>query len=85
MGPRTDLPYWLPPSADLTVHLLGEARSDWLLSHMRARWAGDGYASVESALWDRGGRLVAHAAQVMFLVFPDGSPRGPDRLPADLR
>lgn len=26
-GPRT----WYPPSADLTVHLFGEARSEWLL------------------------------------------------------
>ena len=85
MGPRMDLPNWLPPSADLTVHLLAEARSEWVLSHMKARWAGEGYASVECALWDRGGRLVAHASQVMFLVFPDGPPTGADRLPTDLR
>ena len=83
MGPERQ--EWLPPSADLTVHLFGDARSAWLLSHMRARWAGDGYASVECALWDEGGRLVAHASQVMFLVFPDGPPTGDDRLPADLR
>jgi acyl-CoA thioesterase len=76
---------WMPPSADLTVHLFDDARSDWLLSHLRARWAGDGYASVECALWDRGGRLVAHATQVMFLVFPEGPPTGADRFPADQR
>lgn len=81
-GPRT----WYPPSADLTVHLLGEARSDWLLAHLRARRATAGYASVETALWDPSDRsLVAHAAQVMFLVFPDGPPAGADRLPADQR
>jgi hypothetical protein len=28
---------------------------------------------------------VAHAAQVMFLSFPDGPPEGDDRLPLDQR
>jgi acyl-CoA thioesterase len=81
-GPRT----WFPPSADLTVHLFGEARSEWLLASLRARRATAGYASVETALWDPTDRsLVAHAAQVMFLVFPEGAPTGADRLPADQR
>ena len=34
MGP--DQPDWYPPSADLTVHLFGEPRSEWLLGHLRA-------------------------------------------------
>ena len=83
MGPGR--PDFYPPSADLTVHLLDVATGPWLLSHMRARRATDGYASVECALWDRGGTLVAHAAQVMFLRFPDGGPEGDLRFPADQR
>jgi acyl-CoA thioesterase len=84
MGPGQ--PDWYPPSADLTVHVLGEARSGWLLAHLHARRATAGYASVESALWDPTDRsLVAHAAQVMFLSFPDGPPAGDQRLPADQR
>jgi acyl-CoA thioesterase len=84
MGPGQ--PEWYPPSADLTVHLLGEARSDWLLGHLHARRATEGYASVEVALWDpTGPALVAHAAQVMFLSFPDGPPTGDQQLPADQR
>jgi acyl-CoA thioesterase len=83
MGPGT--PAFAPPSADLTVHLLDEATGPWLLSHMRARRATDGYASVECALWDQGGTLVAHAAQLMFLRFYGEPPEGHLRLPADQR
>jgi acyl-CoA thioesterase len=75
----------LPPSADLTVHLLAEARSEWLLGHLRARWAGEGYASVEMAGWDQTGQLVAHAAQIMILTFPDGPPTPEQRVPLDQR
>jgi acyl-CoA thioesterase len=78
MGPG--VPYWFPPSADLTVHLLGDAGPDWLLSHNLARWAGDGYASVEMTLWDRD-RLVAYATQMMFFSFPDGPPSAAQRRP----
>ena len=42
MGPG--LPMWFGPSADMTVHVLGRATSEWLLAHNRARHAGDGYA-----------------------------------------
>jgi acyl-CoA thioesterase len=77
---------WYPPSADLTVHLFDDARSDWVLAHLRARRATEGYASVEAALWDpTGPTLVAHATQVMFLSFPGGPPTGVHRLPADQR
>jgi hypothetical protein len=45
-----------------------------LFAHQRARHAGDGYASVESALWDPSGddgpALVAYATQVMLFTFP---------------
>ena len=84
MGP--DQPEWYPPSADLTVHLFGEPRSEWVLAHLRARRAGAGFASIETALWDPTDRsLVAHAAQVMYLVFPDEPPTGDARFPPDRR
>jgi acyl-CoA thioesterase len=61
---------WFSPSVDLTFHLLDTCRSEWVLAHNRARHAGDGYASVDMALWDYGpdgtdgGRLVAYATQL---------------------
>jgi hypothetical protein len=83
MGPGG--PFWLPPSADLTVHLFADAGPGWLLAHNRARAAGDGYASVEMSLWDPTRGLVAYATQMMFFNFPDGPPP-PDRLrPPPLR
>jgi acyl-CoA thioesterase len=46
--------FWFAPSVDLTVHLLDACRSPWVLAHNRARYAGDGYASADMALWDCG-------------------------------
>ena len=72
VGPGPD---WFAPSVDLTVHLLGECRSPWVLGHNRARVAGDGYASLEMTLWDCGEdgtgspRPVAHATQVCLFTF----------------
>lgn len=60
---------WFGPSVDLTVHLLEPTEPDWLLAHNRARHAGDGYASVDQALWTQDGRLVAYATQLMFFAF----------------
>jgi hypothetical protein len=74
-GPTPDP--WFSPSVDLTVHLLDDARSEWLLGINTARWAGDGYASVDCALWDLGDdcrgepRLVAYATQLCFFTFLD--------------
>ncbi len=68
---------WFGPSVDLTVHLLDSCRSDWVLAHNCARYAGDGYASVDMALWDLGpagsdpARLVAYATQLCFFTFTD--------------
>ncbi len=59
---------WFGPSVDLTVHLLGHARTEWLLAVNRARHAGDGYASVEMELWS-GDDLVAYGTQAMFFTF----------------
>jgi len=72
---------WLPPSADLTVHLLGEAQSEWLLARNRARHAGEGYASVELELWDPARGLVAYGTQLMVFTFPEGPPEPHRRRP----
>jgi len=67
---------WFAPSVDLSVHLLDECRSPWILAHNRARYAGDGYASADMALWDCGSdgkdapRLVAYATQLFLFTFP---------------
>ena len=67
-----DSPPWFGPSLDLTLHVLGPAAPGWLLVHNRARVAGDGYASVESVLWDPTTRTpAAYATQVMFFAFLD--------------
>ncbi len=79
MGPGRA--WYLPPSADLTVHILGAARSEWILTRNRARHAADGYASLEMELWDANGSLVAYGTQVMFFVFPDGPPPPEQRRP----
>jgi hypothetical protein len=66
---------WFAPSIDLTVHLLDAGRSPWLLAHNKARFAGDGYASGDMALWDCGPdgedepRLVAYATQLFLFSF----------------
>jgi acyl-CoA thioesterase len=66
---------WFAPSMDLTVHLLDRWRSPWVLGHNRARFAGDGYASADMALWDCGPggdeapRLVAYATQMFLFSF----------------
>lgn len=75
IGPQPRM--WFAPSVDLTVHLLEEWRSPWLLAHNRARHAGDGYASADMALWDCGPdgndepRLVAYATQIFLFTFLD--------------
>jgi acyl-CoA thioesterase len=68
LGP--DSGTWFGPSADFTIHVLDRARPGWLLAHNRARHAGEGYASVDMALWDpTGPTLVAYSTQVMFFAF----------------
>ena len=72
LGPAGRGRQWLPPSADFTVHLLGEARSEWILGVNRARHAGDGYASADMELWDVDdgpARLVAYGTQTMVFSF----------------
>jgi acyl-CoA thioesterase len=75
IGPQDQ--QWFAPSVDLTMHLLDECRSPWVLAHNRARHAGDGYASADMALWDCGEegdgepRLVAYATQLFLFTFLD--------------
>jgi hypothetical protein len=62
---------WYGPSADFTVHVLDEMRSEWMLGVNRVRHAGDGYASVSMEMWDMHvaqPTLVAYATQVMFFT-----------------
>jgi len=69
LGP--DSGQWFAPSVDYTLHLFRPAQPGWLLAHHKARHAGDGYASVELALWDpTGPHLVAYGTQVMLFTFP---------------
>lgn len=65
-------PQWFAPSADLTVHFCAPLRTKWVLTHDRARWAGDGWASAESTLWDENGTLVAYATQMMLFTYTNG-------------
>ena len=75
IGPQKRM--WFAPSVDLTVHILDECTSGWVLAHNRARYAGDGYASADMALWDCGPegtdspRLVAYATQLFLFTFLD--------------
>jgi acyl-CoA thioesterase len=80
------LPPWFAPSADLTVHLLGDHRADWILARSRARHAGDGYASLEVELWDPDREtLCAVGTQMMIFTFPEGPPPPELRIPRDRR
>lgn len=68
LGP--DAGQWFAPSVDYTLHVFRPARPGWHLAHHKARHAGDGYASVELALWDPSGpHLVAYGTQVMLFSF----------------
>jgi hypothetical protein len=80
MGPIASEHQWLPPSTDLTVHLFGPCRSEWVYARNHARHAGDGYASLDMELWDpEAGTLVAYGTQVMFLRFLGEAPTEPVR------
>ncbi len=80
MGRRDQ--HYLPPSCDLTVHLLGDAHTEWMLAVNRARFAGEGYASTEIEIWDATlEHLVVYGTQQMFFVFPDGPPPEEERVP----
>ena len=58
------------------MHFFADTEHDWLIVRTVGHWAGDGYASAESTLWDADRRLLAFATQVMLLRFPDPSELG---------
>jgi acyl-CoA thioesterase len=62
-------PMWFAPSADLTVHFFEPVRTEWVLAHDRARWADDGWASVESMLWDEAGVPICYATQMSLFTY----------------
>ena len=72
---------WYGPSADITVHVVGTARSEWLLARNRARRAADGYASLEVELWDPVTGLVAYGTQTMIFTFFGPHARGRRAVP----
>ena len=65
LGP--DHPPFAAPSLDLTVHFLEDTWAEWLLTDVRAHWAGFGYASATVEIWDLEGKLIAFGTQMMFL------------------
>ena len=85
MGPGT--PWFMPPSADLTVHVFADPRSEWLLAHYRAHRAGGGYATASVDIWDPDPAvgLVARGTQVMLILFPGDPPPPERRVPSDER
>ena len=74
VGP-TERGGWFGPSVDFTCHLFSAPTSEWVFGHNRARFAGDGYGSLDMAIWDFGadgtspGRLCAYGTQVCFFAF----------------
>ncbi len=65
LGP--DQPPFFAPSLDLTVHFLEDTWAEWLLTDVRSRWAGFGYATADVEIWDLEGKLIAFGTQMMFL------------------
>ncbi len=66
---------WFGPSIDFVCHLFSPPSSEWVFGHNRARFAGEGYGSVDMAIWDFGpdgsapGKLCAYATQLCFFAF----------------
>jgi acyl-CoA thioesterase len=65
LGP--DTPPFHAPSLDLTIHFLGDTRSEWILTWVHARRARGGYATADCEIWDDAGNLIAFATQTMML------------------
>ncbi|MBW2418585.1 MAG: thioesterase family protein [Deltaproteobacteria bacterium] len=65
LGPGA--PMFFAPSCDLTVHVFGSTRGEWVLVQVTCSRAGDGYASARARIWDRQGALLVEATQLMYL------------------
>lgn len=65
LGPNH--PPFFAPSLDLTVHVLEDTTSEWVLNYVHVRRARAGYATASAEIWDDQGRLLAFATQTMML------------------
>jgi len=71
-------PPFLVLSLEITVHVLADTASPWLLQHVRCHHARDGYAVGTTELWDADRRLVGLAIQRAKLrPFSPGEALGP--------
>lgn len=61
-------------SLQISLHVVGDLRTEWVLQHTRAHQAGEGYASGTAELWDADRNLVAVATQLARLQPLDGAP-----------
>lgn len=69
LGPG--FPFYHAPSVDLTMRFFADTEQEWFLTRSVCHWAGDGYASLETTLWDLDRRLLAHGGQMVLLRYPD--------------
>ncbi len=70
-------PLFHAPSIDLGLRFFADTDEEWILSHVVAHWAGEGYASAEVTLWDAKRRLLANGGQLMLIrLQEDGTVRG---------
>lgn len=75
-GPEN--PPFLVLSLEITLHVLADTDSSWLLQHVRCHHARDGYAVGTTELWDEDRRLVGLAIQRARLrPFTPGEALGP--------
>jgi acyl-CoA thioesterase len=62
-GVGSDAGFFLVISLQISLQIVAEMRTEWLLQHTRAHVAADGYAAGTTELWDSEGTLVAIATQ----------------------
>jgi acyl-CoA thioesterase len=62
-GPGTDTKPFFVLTLEIGLQVCRPLETSWILQHVRAPWAGDGYGLSVLELWDEHGRLVAHATQ----------------------
>jgi acyl-CoA thioesterase len=63
-GVGTQAGFFLVISLQISMHFVGDARTEWLLQHTRAHLAAEGYCSGTAELWDQDRNLVAIATQL---------------------